>query len=65
MSVTANQSFYCPAGDRAKSSCGTGYYSLLKASTTFETGCEKCPPGFYCENSASSAKFQSCPAGYV
>lgn len=61
----ANESFYCPDGNLNKVSCGVGKYSVSMLSSTETSDCQDCPPGFYCENTAATPKFQVCPAGYI
>ena len=61
----ANESFYCPAATTDKISCGAGKYSVSMLSSTENTDCQSCPPGFYCTDNAAEAKFQSCPLGYI
>ena len=60
-----NLSFYCPATNTDKVSCGAGKYSVAMLSQTETSDCQDCPPGFYCTNTGSDAKFQACPAGKI
>ena len=61
----ANLSFYCPSGNTDKVSCGVGKYSVSMLSSTLNSDCQDCPPGFFCTNVLADAKFQSCPQGYI
>ena len=64
-SADPNNSFYCPAATTAKISCGAGKYSVSMLSSTANTDCQSCPPGFFCTDNAAEAKFQPCPSGYI
>jgi hypothetical protein len=64
-SADANLSEYWPDANRNKVSWGAGKYSVSMLSSTSNTDCQACPPGFFCTNAAGDAKFQACTQGYI
>jgi hypothetical protein len=64
-STNTETSYYCPVSNTDRVTCGVGKYSISMLSSTLNTDCRSCPPGFFCTNTAGDSKFQACPQGYI
>ncbi|ELW67538.1 hypothetical protein TREES_T100003968 [Tupaia chinensis] len=51
------------AGSRRPTPCPAGTFSSLPEQTA-SSGCQACPPGFYCKETGLQAPSGQCPAGY-